>query len=509
MDSQNTHTAQAIVCKSCGAHLDPDNLSDVVKCPYCGTVYSVSDLMNESDAVRVERINAQREKELQAASMKEAAERERREENKAAIEKFKKSRFAKFLIVCTIISALVATFSLSNRISMSGVIALLQAALYLTAWLLGAGVIKEKRKSQHTLVAVIAFALIIPFFMFAGKSSNSTSKKAEEIDWTDIEMHDYLPEPEKAIGEIHTNTKTSLWLDLNEFSEKDYKSYRDECIQAGYDIDSYESSLSYSAYNPDGYELTISYYSSMEEATIHLYAPEEMSEFEWPANGLGSLLPVPKSSIGNMITDNSEEFLIHVGNTSIGEYKEYVKICEAAGFTIDYDRGEKQYTALNSDGFQLTLRYLGYNKISIALTAPEDSAENSAATSLEETAAPKPIEESKPSETTQSTEATKPTEEPQPTTPLVNGMRPEFKEAMDAYEAFFEEYCDFMKKYSESDGTDISLLLEYTEYMRKYDEMILAFDAWNDEGMNEAESAYYLQVQIRVNNMLLELVSDE
>lgn len=299
MGAQNTHTTQAIICKSCGAHLDPDNLSDVVKCPYCGTVYSVSDLMNESDAVRIERINAQREKDLQTASIKEAAEREKREERKASIEKFKKSKFAKFLIVCTIISALVATFNLSNRISVSGVIALIQAELYITAWLLGTGVIKEKRENQHTLVAVISFALIIPFFLFSGKSSNSTSKKAEEINWTDIEMHEYLPEPGKAVGKIHTNTKTSLSLDLNGFSEKDYKSYRDDCIKAGYDIDAYEFSLSYSAFNPDGYELKISYYESLEEATVHLNAPEEMSEFEWPASGLGSLLPSPNPPLAS------------------------------------------------------------------------------------------------------------------------------------------------------------------------------------------------------------------
>ena len=506
MDGQNTHTTQAIICKSCGAHLDPDNLSDVVKCPYCGTVYSVSDLMNESDAVRIERINAQREKDLQTATIKEAAEREKREERKAAIEKFKKSKFAKFLIVCTIISALVATFNLSNRISVSGVIALIQAVLYLTAWLLGAGVIEEKRKNQHTLVAVISFALIIPFFLFSGKSSNSTSKKAEEINWTDIEMHEYLPEPGKAVGKIHTNTKTSLSLDLNEFSEKDYKSYRDDCIKAGYDIDAYEFSLSYSAFNPDGYELKISYYESLEEATVHLNAPEEMSEFEWPASGLGSLLPSPKSSIGKLITDNSKEFLIHVGNTSINEYAEYVKLCEAEGFTIDYDRGEKLYTAMNSDGFQLTLRYIGFNRISITLTAPEETAANSADTSPSETTLP---EESKPLETTQPTEATMSTGETKPTTSLVNGMRPKFKDAMDAYEAFFDEYCDFMKKYNESDGSDITLLLEYTEYLRKYDEMMLAFDAWHDEEMNDTELAYYLQVQIRVNNKLLELVTTE
>lgn len=35
-------------------------------------------------------------------------------------------------------------------------------------------------------------------------------------------------------------------------------------------------------------------------------------------------------------------------------------------------------------------------------------------------------------------------------TELVDGMRPEFKEEMDNYEAFYDEYCDIMKKYVEN-----------------------------------------------------------
>lgn len=40
---------------------------------------------------------------------------------------------------------------------------------------------------------------------------------------------------------------------------------------------------------------------------------------------------------------------------------------------------------------------------------------------------------------------------------LVDGLRPEFKEAMDSYEAFYDEYCAFMKKYMKN-PTDLKLL---------------------------------------------------
>jgi hypothetical protein len=115
-------------------------------------------------------------------------------------------------------------------------------------------------------------------------------------------------------------------------------------------------------------------------------------------------------------------------------------------------------------------------------------------------------EEEKPTEpeeeTTEPTEeVTEPTEE---SIQLVDGLRPEFKEAMDAYEEFMNEYCEFMEKYAASDGTDFGLLADYADYMRKYAETMEAFEKWNGEDLNAAETAYYIEVQTRINKKLLE-----
>lgn len=88
---------------------------------------------------------------------------------------------------------------------------------------------------------------------------------------------------------------------------------------------------------------------------------------------------------------------------------------------------------------------------------------------------------------------------------LVDGMHPEFKEAMDSYEEFMTEYCVFMQKYDDSDGTDVSLLTEYTEYLGKYAEFVASFEEWDEDEMNDTELAYYLDVQTRVNKKLLEV----
>ena len=113
-------------------------------------------------------------------------------------------------------------------------------------------------------------------------------------------------------------------------------------------------------------------------------------------------------------------------------------------------------------------------------------------------------EEEKPTEpeeeTTEPTEeATEPTEE---NVQLVDGLRPEFKEAMDAYEAFYDEYCELMSKYMKNPA-DLTLMTQYMDLLDKSEEMDEAFEKWDDEDMNPAELKYYLEITDRVMDKLL------
>lgn len=81
-------------------------------------------------------------------------------------------------------------------------------------------------------------------------------------------------------------------------------------------------------------------------------------------------------------------------------------------------------------------------------------------------------------------------------------IRPEIKESIDSYESFMNEYCDFMEKYDESDDV-VSMLKDYTSYMAKYADFTKKFDELDDSDLNDAELAYYLEVQNRVNQRLL------
>ena len=83
-----------------------------------------------------------------------------------------------------------------------------------------------------------------------------------------------------------------------------------------------------------------------------------------------------------------------------------------------------------------------------------------------------------------------------------DGIRPEFQQAMDNYEAFFDEYCDFMRRYSESDGTDLAMLADYAKIMEQYAQVTSDFNNWNSDELTTAELSLYLEVKTRVNQNL-------
>ena len=82
------------------------------------------------------------------------------------------------------------------------------------------------------------------------------------------------------------------------------------------------------------------------------------------------------------------------------------------------------------------------------------------------------------------------------------GVTPEFKAQMDEYEAFFDEYVEFMKKYSESDNP-VALMSEYLEFMQKYTKAMEAIDAIDESTLSDADSLYFAQVTLRIDEKLL------
>ena len=124
----------------------------------------------------------------------------------------------------------------------------------------------------------------------------------------------------------------------------------------------------------------------------------------------------------------------------------------------------------------------------------------------------KPVQPETLPETTQPTqttlaETTEPevTTVPETTSVSESTIRPEFKAAMDAYEKFYDEYCDLMAQYAKN-PSNLSLLGKYGQMMTKMAEVDAAFEKWDDADMTTAEAAYYLEVNGRVLQKLAKVM---
>ena len=82
-------------------------------------------------------------------------------------------------------------------------------------------------------------------------------------------------------------------------------------------------------------------------------------------------------------------------------------------------------------------------------------------------------------------------------------VRPEIKDFLDSYEALMDEYVEFMEKASKADQTDLSFLMEYADYMSRLAEFAEKADEIENMEMNDAETNYYLEVMLRINQKLL------
>lgn len=333
------------------------------------------------------------------------------------------------------------------------------------------------------IVAVVAISLVSS--MFGGKGSGK-----DKIEWSKMELIDQIPEPPSNKGTIYDNSDEELYVSLDGVTDDQYNDYLDTCVDKGFTIDPEKSSGSYKAFNSEGYCLDMSHYS--DSLTVKVEAPMEFSSITWPTSTVGKLLPAPKSTTGKFSFEHDDSFFVYVGETSREDYDQYVADCSGNGFNVDYNKGDTYYQADNEAGYHISVDYEGNNIMTIRIDAPDDSEGSSS----QEATAPQTSETTEPKET----------EVPENNTDA-NSLRPDFKEAMDSYEQFIDEYVAFMKKYAENPD-DLTLLADYASYMSDYADMVEKFDKWESEDLNDAELSYYIDVQARVSKKLLEAATN-
>lgn len=91
----------------------------------------------------------------------------------------------------------------------------------------------------------------------------------------------------------------------------------------------------------------------------------------------------------------------------------------------------------------------------------------------------------------------------------IEEVDPEFKSALDQYEAFVDGYCDFLEAYLKADtDTQLSMMEDYATWMSQYTEVMDAvrtLDACQDE-MTPAQLSYYVEVTARVSQRMIEFI---
>lgn len=340
-----------------------------------------------------------------------------------------------------------------------------------------------KRWWFYVIVVIAAIAVI----------SSISGNKSEKIKWDDIILSEQLPEPPKKNGKINDNTAEALSVEIYKISDKQFNNYVEACKAKGFTVDSESDySSSYDAYNAAGYKLSLGYYGSRDQMEIELEKPIEMSAITWPTSKAGKQLPAPKSTTGKFSYENDDGFSVYIGNTSKDDYNSYVKACSDKGFTVNYNKDDNFYDADNNAGWHVSIKYEGNNIMSIDIDAPSES--STAPSASEDTTKPA---ESKPAQS-------KPAKTANNDSDMVDGMHRDFKEAMDSYEEFFDEYVAFMKKYENSDNP-MPMFSDYTKFMSQYSETMQKLDEWKSKDLNTKEAAYLLDVTNRINKKLLEV----
>ena len=97
-----------------------------------------------------------------------------------------------------------------------------------------------------------------------------------------------------------------------------------------------------------------------------------------------------------------------------------------------------------------------------------------------------------------------PEPEPEPQKVSDDAIRPEVKDAIDSYEKYIDDYCEFM---SRSDYGDMKWLSDYAKWVSELSDMQKKFDAIQDKDLTTAENNYYLEVLMRCNNKLTQTAS--
>ena len=242
-----------------------------------------------------------------------------------------------------------------------------------------------KRKGGKLKKRVVAVVVVVAAIAFLNIQS-CIKNQPKSLSWPTTGLATMLPDPPTNKGEVILDSDSRFGADIDKCSEAQFKEYVESCKQKGFTTDSSSESSSYEAYSSEGYKLYLSYYSSSEQLSISLDAPMQMTTLTWPTSGAGSNAPAPVSKKGKVDSDSSTWFCAYVGDMDKAAYNAYVDSCIAAGFNVDYHKGDTNFYGSRSDGAHINVNYEGFNTMSVTVDVKKVDASDSKSQTTESNA---------------------------------------------------------------------------------------------------------------------------
>ncbi|GEM_PF-4249872 len=304
--------------------------------------------------------------------------------------------------------------------------------------------------------------------------------------WVSTGLGTIIPYPESDNIEISEDNAEYFSATISNYEQSQFDKYVSMCKSYGFNIDSDYSTWYYTAFNSNDFNIDIFYNDSNKEMSIDLSAPPELDTIYWPNNEMVKRLPVPQATTGYIECDSSTRLEAYLGESSKAVFNDYINKCMENGFTVDYYRDEATFSAYDEEGYYLRLERISSAIFSIIIHAPEED---------ETTSSQAPT--SSPITTSE-----------EHTEPIKDSVREEVKEFLESYEAFYDEYIEFMDKYYTTDNASLTMLADYSKMLIKYEDFNKKYDELDDGTFTEAEEKLYIDTQLRVNNKLLKAMEN-
>ena len=469
-------------CPYCGGHLEAKEGDIEVTCPYCGKTAHVDAGIEKKETT----IHIRDEAKIKNAELEERKHREQlQKEETERIEQFKRGKTGKFMIGFMVVCALGMLSAFTSHKILAGLIALIQIGILGISWLISTGHIQTIKgvKVPPFVMTLIACVLVVPYMMLY------STQTYEKYVWPETELTSRLPKPASAYGRIVLSTSDTFEIVVEKTKEKDYRNYLSACKKTfNNDVNEQDT---YEAYDAEGYYLKLKYDGPDSRMVIRAEAPIQMNDLKWPINELSQQLPQPPSDHGIVEEESSDHLEILIGNVNKDAYRSYVDAVLEAGFQKDYRRDETSFRGSNEEGYSVQIEDSGRNTMHISLRAPREETPEPEVTEIPEE--PEPTAEP----------TAEPTPEPTPEAEKAPaaGIRPEFRKTMEDYEAFYDQYIDFMIKYQNSDNS-MAMMADYLSLMGKLAEWEAEIDKIDEKELTTEEALLFNEVNLRIATKL-------